>query len=260
MLGTDTPQPTLDFQSTVFPALSILDGERRRSSPASRSQANPGDGGAFGDIVSGPRALAFSADGRFAFVVDTDSEDVLVDRRGAARRGDRSSVRCPGTCPRASSGSDGELYVQERNSEDIAAFHVDASADGGALDRRRRHRRSRASAADPMPADLRLGQQLFYSANSDEYPMTQNHWVSCATCHIEGRSDARHVEVRRGPARHALERGRHARTRAFSSAPPTARSVQDYWQTIDVEQGGHFTAYARRAVAEGRCSTRWPTT
>ena len=41
-------------------------------------EANTGDGGAFGDVTSSPRALAFSADGRLAFVADTGSEDVLV--------------------------------------------------------------------------------------------------------------------------------------------------------------------------------------
>ena len=48
----------------------------------------------------------------------------------------------------------------------------------------------RLDSSDPMPADMRLGQRLFYSANSAEFPMTQNFWVACASCHLEGRSDA----------------------------------------------------------------------
>ena len=55
--------------------------------------------------------------------------------------------------------ADGELYVQERGTEDIAAFQVTATAtgvavapDGAAF---------KTLAADPMPADLRLGQKLF---------------------------------------------------------------------------------------------------
>ena len=38
----------------------------------------PGSGGSFSDVVSGPRALNFSSDGRYAFIVDTGSEDILV--------------------------------------------------------------------------------------------------------------------------------------------------------------------------------------
>ena len=82
---------------------------------------------------------------KYAFVVDTDSEDVLVDRRdgGGSRRS--SSGRSRGTCRRASSGSHGELYVQERNTEDIAAFHVRASARTGASPSPPTAPRSRAS-------------------------------------------------------------------------------------------------------------------
>ena len=119
-------------------------------------QANPGDGEAFGDVVSGPRAMAFSGDGKLAFVVDTDSEDVLVvdaDRRVEARL-----VRpLPGHLPEGIVWAAGEIYVQERNTEDIAAFRVtegDAGvsvvADGPAFP---------SLAADPMPATLRLGQR-----------------------------------------------------------------------------------------------------
>jgi len=43
---------------------------------------------------------------------------------------------------------------------------------------------------DPMPSDLRLGQRLFYTANSAAFPLTQNFWVSCSSCHLEGQTDA----------------------------------------------------------------------
>ena len=39
-------------------------------------------------------------------------------------------------------------------------------------------------------ATMRHGQLLFHTANSDQVPITQNHWVACASCHLEGRSDA----------------------------------------------------------------------
>src|SRR5262249_50351280 len=123
MLGIDTPQPDLDFESTVFPALSLLTSDGR---PLARLsvQANPGDAGAFGDVVSGPHAIAFSDDGALAFVADTNSEDILVV--DAARRVEATVVRpLPGHSPEAVVWSRGKLYVQERNTEDVAVFRVE---------------------------------------------------------------------------------------------------------------------------------------
>ena len=48
----------------------------------------------------------------------------------------------------------------------------------------------RFPSSDPMPAELRLGLRLFCSANSSDFPMTRNFWVACASCHMEGHSDA----------------------------------------------------------------------
>ncbi len=236
MLGTDTPQPSLDFQETVFPALSILDqegGQLARLSVAT----NPGDNGAFGDVVSGPRALTFSGDGRFAFIADADSEDVLVV--DAAQRIEAQLIRpLPGHLPEGIVWAGGELYVQERNSEDIAVFQVDTTdagiavvADGAPF---------ASLAADPMPANLRLGQKLFYSANSDDVPLTQNHWVACATCHLEGRSDAVTWLFAQGPRDTPTNAGGMLDT-GFLFRTADRNQVQDYWKTINVEQGGNFS-------------------
>jgi len=239
MLGTDTPQPKLAFNMTVFPALSILDGpsgtQLARLS-VSTSTASPGDDGAFGDITSGPRALAFSDDGKYAFVADTDSEDLLaVD---AVQRTEATIVRpLPGHLPEGVAWHDGELYVQERNSEDVAAFKAIETAsgltitpDGAAFP---------TLATDPMPADLRLGQKLFYSANSDELPITKNHWVACASCHLEGRSDAVTWLFAQGPRDTPTNAGGTLDT-GFLFRTADRMQVQDYWKTIDVEQGGTF--------------------
>jgi mono/diheme cytochrome c family protein len=237
MLGTDTPQPTLDFLRTVFPALSIFDATSGSQRARLSVEANSGDGGAFGDIVSGPRALAFSDDGSLAFVADTDSEDVLVV--DAANRVEATIVRpLPGHLPEGLVWAKGELYVQERGTEDIAAFQVtqgdggvSIAADGAAF---------KTLAADPMPADLRLGQKLFYSANSDDVPMTQDHWVACASCHIEGRSSGVVWKVAEGPRDAPSNAGGMLGT-GFLFRTADRTQVQDYWQTIDQEQGGHFS-------------------
>jgi len=63
MLGTDTAQPTLVFNNTVFPALSILGsgGAQLARLSVQPSNAALGADGAFGDVVSGPRSMTFSA-------------------------------------------------------------------------------------------------------------------------------------------------------------------------------------------------------
>lgn len=236
MLGIDTPQPALDFQSTVFPALSILDSSGNQSARLS-VQANPGDGQAFGDVVSGPRAIAFSDDGGLVFVADTDSEDVLAIDTTA--RVERQIVRpLPGHLPEGIVWADGELYVQERNTEDIAAFKVARS--GSALTITADGTPIPTLASDPMPPTLRLGQKLFYSANSDDVPLTQNHWVACASCHLEGGSDAVTWKFEQGPRDTPTNAGGLLDT-GFLFRTADRTQVQDYWKTINVEQGGHFS-------------------
>ncbi|HVZ85979.1 MAG TPA: di-heme oxidoredictase family protein, partial [Polyangia bacterium] len=242
MLGIDTPQPALDFQRTVFPAISLLDPGGNQLARLSVS-TNPGDGQAFGDVVSGPHALAFSADGALAFMTDTDSEDVLVI--DAQARVEAQIVRpLPGHMPEGivwtagAAGGAGEIYVQERNSEDIAAFTVSRTA--GAVTLTADGAPFASLNTDPMPAGLRLGQLLFFSANSDQYPLTQNHWVACASCHLEGRSDAVTWKFAQGPRDTPTNAGGLLDT-GFLFRTADRTPVQDYWKTIDVEQGGHFS-------------------
>jgi hypothetical protein len=236
MLGTDTPQPTLEFDSTVFPALSLFDDQGNQLARLTVS-TDPNDGGAFGDVVSGPRALAFSPDGSLAFVADAGSEDVLVV--DAAKRVEVALVRpLPGHQPEGVAAShDGHVYVDERNTGDVAVLTVATSSgppsvavDGAPIAR---------MAHDPMPSDLRLGQHLFYSADSDEIPLTTDHWVSCASCHLEGRSDAVTWLFAQGPRDTPSNAGGMLLT-GFLFRTAARNRVQDYWKTIDVEQGGHF--------------------
>jgi YVTN family beta-propeller protein len=240
MLGTDTPQPTLAFDSTVFPSVSILDSTTgdplARLSVQGANDTNPGDDGAFGDVVSGPHAIAFSGDGNYAFVVDTNSEDLLVI--DANQRTEATIVRpLPGHMPEGVVWVQDEVYVQERNTEDVVAFKVQAGDAGVSLTQDGASFKSLAS--DPMPANLRLGQHLFFSANSDEYPVTQNHWVACASCHLEGRSDAVTWLFAQGPRDTPTNAGGVLDT-GFLFRTADRTQVQDYWKTIDVEQGGDF--------------------
>jgi len=179
LLGTDTPQPTLDFERTAFPSISIATNGTYTTTLSTDAQDVPGVDGSFADVVSGPHAIAFTHDGSLALIVDTNSEDVLVV---GGNHTEQALVRpLPGHMPEgiAISPDDQHAYVDERNTGDIAVLDVTPTSVvvDGTISR---------YAADPMPAQLRLGQQLFYSANSDQVPITTNHWIACATCHLEG--------------------------------------------------------------------------
>jgi YVTN family beta-propeller protein len=232
LLGTDTAQPDLDFESTTFPAATIL-GQATLSINA---QDVPGINGAFADIVSGPHAIAFTHDGSLAFMVDQNSEDVLViDARTQTQA---ALVRpLPGHTPEGIVLSDDDkfAFVQERTTNDVAVLAIELATNTITVE---------ASTiptltSDPMPAQLRQGQQLFYSANSDQTPITRNHWVACATCHMEGRSDAVTWRFEQGPRDTPTNAGGLLGT-GFLFRTADRNKVQDYWRTINIEQGGSF--------------------
>ena len=243
LLGTDTAQPTLDFERTAFPALSIAIGGAYAATLSTDAQDVPGIDGSFGDVVSGPHAIAFTHDGATALVVDTNSEDVLAV---GANRIEASLVRpLPGHMPEgiAISPDDSYAYVDERNTGDIAVLSLaggSIAVDGAPIAR---------FASDPMPAQLRFGQQLFYSANSDEYPITQNHWIACATCHMEGRSDAVTWKFAQGPRDTPSNAGGMLGT-GFLFHTADRNQVQDYWHTVNVEQGGSFDPTAQATLLD----------
>ena len=244
MLATDTAQPDLDFESTVFPALSLLDGKGAFEETLSTdAEGVAGIDGSFADVVSGPHAVAFTPDGDYLLMVDASSEDVLVV--DANRRVESALVRpLPGRMPDGIVvAADGQhAYVDLRISGGVAVLRLDrsggalhATVDGAAIPR---------WATDPMPATLRLGQDLFNSANSGVYPITTDHWVACATCHMEGRSDAVTWRFEPGPRDTPSNAGGMLGT-GFLFRTADRTKVQDYWRTINIEQGGHFDAVAQ---------------
>jgi YVTN family beta-propeller protein len=239
MLGTDTAQPDLDFESTTFATLAVMtpDGGVQRTMSID-AQDIAGVNGAFADVVSGAHAVAFTKDGAYALMVDTNSEDILVV--DAVHHVESSLLRpLPGHQPEsiAFSPDESHAYLQERNTNDVVVLDVTRTAttmtlavDGAPI---------ATLANDPMPTVMRLGQHLFYSANSDEYPITTNHWVACATCHMEGRSDAVTWRFLQGPRDTPTNAGGVLGTGLlFRTAD--RQVVGDYWRTVNTEQGGHF--------------------
>jgi YVTN family beta-propeller protein len=237
LLGTDTGEPMLDFESTAFPTLTVLrtDGTTKYTLSTDAPDV-PGVDGAFSDVVSGPRGIVFTRDGQLAFVVDANSEDVLVV--DAQRRIEATLLRpLPGHFPEglALSPDEQTLYIDERNSGDVAVVKIVRASTGPQLtvDGTPMARLMN----DPMPAQLRRGQHLFFSANSDEHAITKNHWIACATCHPEGRSDAVTWRFTQGPRDTPSNAGGVLGT-GFLLRTADRVTVQDYWQTIRDEQGG----------------------
>jgi mono/diheme cytochrome c family protein len=258
MLAVGTPETnvlttTLDFESTAFPALSVFTAAgayvTRMSTNAMAISAN---NGAFGDIVSGPRAVAFTADGAYAIMLDGASEDVLaVDATGRVEAQLLRPLYLPTTTPgHLQEGlvlsPDGKsAYIDERNTSDVAVISIDTTngialaVDGAPIPR---------TATDPMPAAMRHGQFLFNTANSDIVPITQNHWVACQSCHVEGRSDAVTWKFLSGPRDTPSNAGGVSDT-GFLLHTADRASVTDYWQTIVDEQGGSFSSLGDGGVA-----------
>ena len=250
MLGTDTSQPALSFESTVFPGVSIETGGAYQRTLSTDAQDVPGIDGSFGDVVSGPHSIAFTSDGAYALVVDTNSEDVLAIDANAGT--EVTLLRpLPGHMPEgiAISPDGTTAYIDERNTGDVAVISIDRASglalavDGAPISR---------FATDPMPTQMRFGQHLFYSSNSDEYPLTTNHWVSCASCHLEGRSDEVTWLFAQGPRDTPSNAGGTLQT-GYLFRTADRHQIQDYWQTIDNEQGGTFDCTSGSSLGDVQC-------
>lgn len=248
LLGTTTAEPNLNFESTAFPAVTVMSSVSPSSHGAqagvvqqvmsTNAQDVPGVNGAFADVVSGPHAIAFTHDGAYALVADDNSEDILVIDANA--HVEVALVRpLPGHQPEGIviAADDSFAYVQERNTNDVIAIALDRST--GVLVPTVDGTPVATLTTDPMPQEMRFGQHLFYSSNSDEYPISKNHWIACATCHMEGRSDAVTWRFLEGPRDTPTNGGGTINT-GFLLRTADRTQVQDYWRTINDEQGGTF--------------------
>jgi YVTN family beta-propeller protein len=245
LLAIHTPEPALDFQSTVFPTVSTLDpsGAREARRLLFRPLDNFPDGsGSFTDVVSGPRALAFTPDGRLALMADGQSEDVMVlDASDGVEVGLVRPLPAAFLEGIAVDHAGRRAYVHGRNSENVVVLAIASTTARGpagvaspvAVD----GEPIALVAADPMPPALRLGQRLFYSANSSAFPLTRNFWVACSTCHLEGATDAVTWQFLVGP-RDTPSNGGGPINTGFLLRQALRNQIVDYDTTIRLEQGG----------------------
>ncbi len=237
----------LNFETTVFPALSVLgvDGARAAWMSVASMGVDLATRRRFGmqNITSGPHAIEFTPDGRWALVANANSDDVLVidaERRVEAPQGLVRPLggRMPEGIVVAPDGR--RAWVDLRNTSSVAVLRLEdgpdgllVTVDGAPIPR---------LARDPMPADLRLGQRVFFSANSTELPITQNAWVACASCHVEARSDAVTWRFKAGPRDTPSNAGGTLGTGPLLRTAVRA-TVADYWRIITEEQGGDGAAF-----------------
>ncbi len=235
-----TAQPELDFESTVFPAVTVVDeGGATVATMSTDSRNVPGRDGAFADVVSGGHAVAFTPDGRWALVVDRHSEDLLaID---ADLRVEAALLRpLPGHMHEgiALSPDGATAYLDARNSREVVVVRVGVDDGRPSLDLDGDP--IATTARDLMPARLRRGQMLFHHADSAELPLSQNFWVACASCHVEGRSDGHVWRMAEGPrVTPSLAGG--VRGTGFLNRTATRRTVQDFWRLIARIQGGRLS-------------------
>jgi YVTN family beta-propeller protein len=245
LLSTTTAQPDLDFESTVFPTVSRLapGGVSFSDRLLFRPTSLPNADGAFTDVVSGPRDVAFTPDGRTALVAMAQSEDVMVF--DAATGFEVGLVR-----PTPSGLLEGVVvdatgtraYVHGRSTHDVTVLSITSSemapqvtVDPGAPNP------IECLESDPMPAQLRRGMRLFFSSNSAMFPITRNFWVACASCHPEGRTDAVVWRFKQGP-RDTPSNARGPINTGFLFLQAVRNSLVDYDETIRVEQGGSYSS------------------
>lgn len=239
LYSTTNSQPVLNFESTVFPAVTLLDATTPSHTPLrptlSTDSRLAGVDGALLHIVSNPRALAFTPDGRFAVLANRNSESVTVlDASRGAEVGFFQDLagRMVDAVVMAPDGA--RFWLNARNSGTVLTFALSPagvpSPDGAPFASRVR---------DPMPETLRTGQWMFHNANDryQAFPITVNHWLSCESCHPNGGTAAVTQRFEVGPRDTPDLR---AGLDGFLMHTATRTGVGDFWRTIDVEQGGLF--------------------
>jgi YVTN family beta-propeller protein len=240
LLATGLAQPDLDFDSTAFPTISTFasDGVTVAKRLLFKPLTVPGATGRLQRLHLGAARAGVHAR-RHAGVPGR----LGVRRRHGLRRRQRQRAAAGAAgAGRALEGivvdSTGKhAFIDGRNTHNVIALSIvngaalDVAVDGAPIER--------LMAGDPMPMQLRLGQRLFYTANSSAFPITQNFWIACATCHLEGGSDAVTWKFAQGPRDTPSNAGGPINT-GFLMRQALRNNMEDYDVTIRTEQGGLF--------------------
>ena len=201
------------FQSSVFPAVSILDltpDAEQEIIPERKQlfkQINIIDSGNKVRIVSNPHDVLFTQDGKKVIVSLAGSEDLMIfDLSRQAKKSKKKKKRhrrkkfqggakvtqiyrnVPGNNPKGLLVDGQTLYVQNAMSLDIAQFNTGPAGPFAKVKLENAHFADLVT-TDPLTQTMRLGKTLFNNANmadNTKYPMAGDFWMSCNSCHFDG--------------------------------------------------------------------------
>lgn len=177
---SNSSNPALLFDTTVFPIVSVVDIGARANVPGKRISLEIAD-----RPVNTPADALLDPNGRL-YVVNSGSNDVsVIDWRTGSGEAHLEVGEHPTGIALAADG--GALYVNNTLSGTVSVI------DPGSA----RVVREAAVTRIPLPPDLLRGKILFNSSNRPE--MTREHWISCASCHFEGEMDGRTWNFPDGP-------------------------------------------------------------
>ena len=250
------PTHPFQFQSVIFPAVSVVDlsmGAEVQTDPSSGLIA--GRKNLFdainvleptGDamVFSQPCAAALHPNGDVGYVLACGSEDLLTFDlvRGIATSALR---RLPGDHPSglALDATGARVFVYASESHELSIIDTRGGSlleppkvFGAAI---------KTVASDPVSPTLRLGKTLFFRASSrkGDVAITGNNWMSCNACHLDGFRETNSVFFDALTPEEAKDaaRGHTGLRDLFASVPeypkPTGFDPHDILVAI-AEQGG----------------------
>ena len=166
----------LTFETTTRTIVSLLDLTANREILAARRDL---------DNRAMAVAVAFDKAGEHAFVALQGSNAVDVLDAGTGRL--VTSIPGTGLAPQGLAvDARGRLFVQNFLSRDVAVYDLSGLEPGAAIPLLER---IPTTDREPLPPQVLLGKRIFYNAADPR--MSRDGYVSCASCHIEGGSDAR---------------------------------------------------------------------
>ena len=196
------------FQSTVFPAVSIIDLDEEKERVDERKQLflqiNLPSVGNRSQIVSNPFAARFAADGKRVYLTLAGSEDLLVF--DLSRSGKQNSNRhrrkkfqggakatqllrhLPGQNPRDLLIDGDHLLVHNAMGQDLTRLSTGGSGPFARVTVDVPHF-AKLVETDPRPEALKRGERLFNLGNTaanSRFPMAGDNWMSCNSCHMDG--------------------------------------------------------------------------
>ncbi|WP_274652507.1 beta-propeller fold lactonase family protein [Paenibacillus humicola] len=241
---------TIQFEEVIFPAFSVLDLTTDKEDAKARKELfkaiDVKDKFGKSTIVSNPSDVLFSKDGTKAYALLSGSEDLLVFDLSRGGRASQIIRHLPGDYPVAMAMSpDGKnLYIHNENSHDMSVVTLPSGEEGGQP--RVDGAPVKLIARDRLTPEERLGKTIFYSANTDDYPITGSFWMSCASCHSDGRTDGLTLTTGKGP------RNVPSNVLAFETGlfmwDGSRDDFDDYIHTIQGEMGGMMDVDPARPI------------